>query len=996
MYKKKLANIMKHWFFVLIFFLFGLNTVLGQRTIEGTVKDESTGEPLPGVNITVKETTRGTASDADGNFNIEVMPEDETLVFSFVGYEEKEVTIGEEDQIEVLLSQKAQEMEEIVVVGYGTVKKSDLTGSVTSVKSESISKLSSANALDALAGKLSGAQISSSSGEPGSNPIVRVRGVGTINNANPIYVVDGVILDDISFLSSSDIESVELLKDASATAIYGSRGANGVFMVTTKSGEAERSSISFSSEIGIQQLQKKIDLLNGSEFARAYNDIIPDAINNPDAVDNVDWQDLIYRDNPLIQNYNLSISGGTKDLSYYFSGGVNDTKGIVPKSDYTRYNLKLNTEYQVRDYLNIGTKLSAAYVDDEIAPGVVETAYRAWPIDSPYDEDGEFAEVRGNGNPLAAIEYSNNSSDIYRLVSNMFAEFTFLEDFTFKTSYQVNFETNKNESFTPEYSVSPTQQNERSSLSKTFTEDRTWIFENTLTYENTIDDVHNINVLAGFTAQQNTLESPGVTVYDLIRNDPDFWYLNAATNDTLFDFGSSEFTNSMVSYIFRTNYSYKSKYLFTASLRADGSSKFAEGKRWGYFPSFALGWNIAREPFFPDIEGLEDVKIRTSWGRIGNEKIGWADRFALIGNAGAVFGYDESLQPGATYQGAGNSDIRWETTEQLNTGLEIKAFNNRLTTELEYYNKKTKDILVNLSVPGYYGVGSSQQVRFNAAEVLNKGLELSAQWREKKDNFNYSVNLNFSTVNNEVVSIDATTPSDSVIFGGALANGDQVTATYIGNSIGAFYGYETLGVFQNEEELDEMPTLSGQEAGDLIYKDVDGNDRINEDDKTIIGSPIPDYTFGLGFSAGYKGLNLSVDFQGQVGNDIYNAKNQTRFNVYNFEDRVKDRWTGENTSDSEPELDDQAGNYEPSDYFVEDGSYLRLRNITLSYEIPDHFLQSMGFRNAVLYLKADNLFTLTKYSGYSPDIGGDALNSGIDYGVYPITKSYAIGVNVTF
>ncbi|MFP3860834.1 MAG: SusC/RagA family TonB-linked outer membrane protein, partial [Bacteroidales bacterium] len=608
MNEKITANIMKRLFFFSLIFLLSINIVLAQRMIEGTVKDASTGNPLPGVNITVEGSTRGTASDAEGNFALEVTPEDEILEFSFVGYEEKEVPIEDEEQFEVLLSPESQEMEEVVVVGYGTMKKSDLTGSVSSVKSESLSKLSSSNALDALAGKLSGAQISSSSGEPGSNPIVRVRGVGTINNANPIYVVDGVILDDISFLSSGDIESVELLKDASATSIYGSRGANGVFMITTKSGSAEQSTITFSSEVGIQEIQKKIDLLNGEEFARAYNDIVPGAINNPEAVDNVDWQDMIYRDKPVMQNYNLAVSGGTEDLSYYFSGGVHDTKGIVPKSDYRRYNLKLNTDYRVREYVNIGTKISAAFVDDEIAPGVIETAYRAWPIDNPYDEDGNFAEVRGSGNPLAAIEYSNNSSDIYRLVSNLFAEFYFLENFTFKTSYQLSYEDNKNTSFTPQYNISPTQQNQRSSLSNTFTKDRTWIFENTLTYDNTIDK-HNINVLAGYTAQQNTFESPGVTVYDLIRDNPDFWYLNASTNDTLFDFGSSEFTNSMVSYLFRTNYSYDNKYLFTGSLRADGSSKFAEGNRWGYFPSFALGWNIAREPFFPESRALEDVKI---------------------------------------------------------------------------------------------------------------------------------------------------------------------------------------------------------------------------------------------------------------------------------------------------------------------------------------------------------------------------------------------------
>ncbi len=982
---------------IFAFALFFLSTSLSvaQRTITGRITDEASGEPLPGVNVIIKNTNRGTASDVDGKYSIEVSPQDEFLVFSFVGYQEKEVEIDNRTEINVALTPKVQEMEEIVVVGYGTVKKSDLTGSVSSVKSEELNELSSSNALDALSGKLAGAQISSSSGEPGSNPIVRVRGIGTINNANPIYVVDGVIVEDISFLSPSDIESVELLKDASATAIYGSRGANGVFMITTKSGQADESRINFSTEVGIQQLRNKIDLLDGEEFARAYNDIVPNAINNPGAVDNIDWQDQIFKQNPVVQNYNLSLSGGSEKINYYFSGGMHDTKGIIPKSNYQRYNVKLNTEYQVREFLNVGTKLSGAYVDDQIAPGVVGTAYRAWPIDKPYDENGDFAEVRGNGNPLASIAYSNNSTSSYKFVSNMFAEIDFLENFKFKTSYQLNLDHSKNRNFTPEFSVSPTQQNQRSRLSQSFTEDRAWIFENTLNYDNTFDE-HHLKVLAGFTAQKNTFESPSVTVYNLIRDDPDFWYLNASTNDTLFDFGSGEYTTTMNSYLFRTNYTYAGKYLFTGSFRADGSSKFREGNRWGYFPSFALGWNISKEPFFPDLEFLDNLKIRSSWGMIGNEKISWSDRFSLIGNAGAVFGLDEALQAGATYQGTGNSDIQWESTVQFNTGIEIKAFNNKLTTEVDFYNKITQDILVNLSVPAYYGIGAFQRVRFNAAEVLNRGIELNAQWRQKLDDFNYSVSINASTVHNEVLSIEANTPTDSVIYGGTLSNGDQVTATYIGESIGSFYGYETVGVFQNEEELNQYASIPSQDVGDLRYKDVNGDGEITEDDRKIIGSPIPDLNYGFSFSLGYKGFNLSANFQGQIGNEIYNAKNQTRFGIYNFEGRVRDRWTGEGTSNTEPDLDGQAGNYEPSDYFIENGSYLRLRNLTLSYSLPDKYLSTIGFQKATLYLRGNNLFSITDYSGYSPDIGGGPLSAGIDNGVYPITRVYSFGLNVTF
>jgi TonB-linked SusC/RagA family outer membrane protein len=987
-------NTLRAIILIVVLISLSASSLLAQRTITGKITDAQTGDPLPGVNIVVQGTTRGTISDANGNYTIQVQPDDEALLFSFVGYQDQTVSIGDQQTINVALQQEAEALEEVVVVGYGTIQKSDLTGSVSSVEGENLTEVSSANTLDALSGKLAGAQISSSSGEPGANPVVRVRGVGTINNANPIYVVDGVIVEDISFLSPSDIQSVELLKDASATAIYGSRGANGVFMISTKSG-GEESRINFTTETGIQQLRNKIELLNGPEFARALNDITPGSINNPQAVNNIDWQDRIFEETPVVQNYNLSVSGGTQDLSYYFSGGIHSTEGIIPKSNYDRYNVKLNTEYQARDFLNIGTKVSGAYIEDQLAPNVVGTAYRAWPIDAPYDEQGDFAEVRGNGNPLAAIEYTNNKTESYRLVSNMFAELTFLENFKFKTSYQLNYQNSRNRNFTPQYKVSPTQQNQRSSLSKSFTEDMSWIFENTLTYDNSFGD-HEVKVLGGYTAQENNYQSPGVSVYNLIRDDPKFWYLNAATNDTLFDFGSSEFTTSMVSYLFRTNYNYKGKYLLTATFRADGSSKFSEGNRWGYFPSFALGWNISKEPFFPQSEFIDNLKIRSSWGVIGNEKIGWADRFALIGNAGSVFGVDEALQAGATYQGAGNRDIRWESTEQLNLGIELQALDNRLTSEVELYRKTTKDILVNLSVPGYYGIGSFQKVRFNGAEVLNQGLEFNARWREKVGEFNYSVNVTASTVDNEVLSIQANAPVDSVIYGGTLSNGDQVTATFVGQSIGSFYGYETAGVFQNEQELNNNPNLPGQDVGDLMYKDQNGDNEITQADKTVIGSPIPDLTYGFGFTVGYKGLTLRANFQGQLGNEVYNAKNQTRFGVYNFEQRVTSRWTGPNSSNTEPALDGQAGNYEPSEYFLHDGSFLRLRNLSISYSLPNSMLEPINLNQATIYLRGNNLFSLTEYPGYSPDIGGGPLSAGIDSGIYPITRSYSIGINVSF
>ncbi|MCF8308381.1 MAG: TonB-dependent receptor [Bacteroidales bacterium] len=995
--KHKIPNLIRAGIVPLLL-LMSVSLMAQQRTISGTVSDAQTGETLPGANIVVKGTQTGTISGADGGFTLEIGEDAETLVVSFIGYQKKEVNIGDRTTFDIALKRKAESLEEVVVIGYGTVKKSDLTGSVSSVKGEELTKISSSSPLDAMQGKMAGAQISSSSGEPGANPIVRVRGVGTLNNANPIYVVDGVIVDDISFLSSNDIESVELLKDASATAIYGSRGANGVFIITTKSGgDGMEPSISFKTEFGTQDLRNRIDLLNGEEFARALNDISPGTINNIDAVDSYDWQDAIFQENPMMQSYDLSVSGGNDKMNYYLGTGVYDREGIIPKSQYRRYNLKLNTKYKARDYLTFGANISGAYTNDENAPNVVGSAYRAWPIDTPYNADGSFAEVRGNGNPLAAIEYTNSTTKSYRLVGNIFTEIKFLKNLRFKSSYQFDLRHSKNRSFSPEYFVSPTQQNSRNSLSINFTEDRRWIWENTINYDLDVEN-HTINAVAGFTAQEQFYESPNITMYRLVRENPLFWHFSASLTDTV-DVSSGlgdAYKNTMLSALFRTNYSYKDKYLATVSFRADGSSKFAKEDRYGYFPSFALGWNASNEPFFPDWKAVNHFKIRGSWGIIGNEKINWYDRFSLIGsNYGAVFGQPETIQPGATFFSAGNNDLLWENTKQTNIGIEFGLYDDKLTGGVDYYRKQTEDILVMLDVPGYFGFGSFQRVRFNAASVLNSGLEFNFSFQDQIGNVKYGINASGSTVHNEVTALGANTPTDSVIFGGNLSNGDRITATRVGEPIGYFYGYEIEGVFQNESELEQYPHLSNQDVGDFIYRDQNGDGEITPDgDRTKIGSPIPDFTFGMGFNVSYKNISLSMDFQGQVGNEIYNAKNQTRFGIYNFEQRVLDRWTSEGTSDYEPELDGKAGNYEQSEYFVEDGSYLRLRSAVLSYTFPERWMKKAGFSSANIYIRGTNLFTLTDYSGYSPDLGGSPLSSGIDSGIYPITSVYTMGINL--
>ena len=989
-------------FFLQVFFIPILiadqgNAFMQTRTVNGQVISADENETLVGVNVIEKGTGNGTVTDIDGNYSLEVN-EGATLVFSYVGYERKEVPVGDQSVIDVVLEQDVNQLDELVVIGYGVQRKSDLTGSVSSIRGEDLVKVPSSNPLQALQGKVTGAQVANTSGEPGSNPTVRIRGVGTLNNADPIYVVDGVILDDISFLNTNDIFSIELLKDASATAIYGSRGANGVFIITTKEGGKNiEPQISLKAEYSIQRLQNKIDLLEGREFARVVNEINPGTFNNLDAVSSVDWQDQVFEQNQPLQSYDLSVSGGGEELSYYLGGGFFNQKGIVPKSDFNRYTMKLNTSYQPKEWFNLSANITAAFVEDQNAPNVVFAAYGAWPTDTPFDEEGSFAEVRGTSNPLATIEYTNSRTQTYRLISNTFAEFYFLDGFRLKTSYQADLEFGKGRSFTPEFFVSALQQNQQANLNNQYIQDNLWIWENTLNYDKEIEN-HRMNFMAGITFQESNREVPSFSARNFIRENEDFWYLNATLNDSVdVNLGSGDlFETSLLSYIFRANYTFQNTYLFTGTLRIDGSSKFQEDNRFGYFPSLALGWNISNEPFFPEFGILNFLKLRGSWGIIGNEKIAWEDRFFLISNnAPAVFGFNENLVPGSTFGTPGNPDLLWEETIQTNIGLEFQMFDGQLAGDVDLYHKKTKDILVNLTPPGFLGYGSFAQVRYNAADVLNQGVEFNLSYDNDLGPFNYRVSVLGTTVDNEVLTLGATIPTDSVIREGSIL-GNRVSLTTPGKEIASFTGYDIIGLFENEAQVDELPSLPGQGPGDFIYRDVNNDGNITQEDNIILGSPIPDFIYGFGLQLSYEQFTLSLDIQGQLGNEIYNGKNEARFTLLNFEERVKNRWTEPGSSDFEPRVSSLAGNYPPSEYYVEDGSYLRLRTATLTYSLPETVNSAIGFRSASIYLRGTNILTFTDYSGYSPEIGGRPLAAGIDMGVYPITSVYSLGLNLSF
>lgn len=988
----------------LLLLLFISTSVYAQQRVEGTVTSADDGNPLPGVNITVQNTTVGTSTNSDGNYSLNVPDTSNVLVFSFIGFQTQEIQINGRSQIDVALETQIYSAgEELVVVGYGTQQKGDVTGSVSTVSMDEVKKVPTANLQDALQGQVAGVQITPQSGAPGAQADVRIRGVGTLNNSSPIYVVDGLILDDISFLNPNDIESVQVLKDASATAIYGVRGANGVIIITTNQGRRGATQVEFSSYAGVQQVANKVDVTNANQYATLANELAanegqPAYFTDPNQFGTgTDWQDVIFRPG-AIQNYQLSASGGNENLTFSVSGNYFSQEGIVIGSDYERVTLRLNNQYYISDNINFGHNVALTYFDRTDANGgLVGAAYRTDPTITPRNEDGEFSNASArssSGNPAASAFYTNNDNYGYRTVGDAYVTVDFLDNFVFKSSFGLDLQRDQFKDFTPVFMVSPTQQNLDSDI-RVESEFRTnWLWENTLTYKQDFDE-HSITLLGGITAQEQKFEDLGGSRINVPGSTDNLWYLGAGQEEGQVNFNSAN-ENAYYSYLFRANYQYKDRYLFTGSYRIDGSSRFTEDNRWGYFPSVALGWVLSEESFIQDMETISYLKLRGSYGIIGNDKIGAYPTFTTL-NSGqlAVFGPGQSLNNGTTITQIVNRDQIWEETKQFDVGFEMNLFNDRLQSEIDYYQRDTEGVLVNVPIPDYVGVTNDPVV--NAAEVRNKGFDFNLSWRQSSGDWNYNIGAVASTVNNEVLALGQ---GNEEIFAGGLVNEiNATTRTVVGGEIGAFYGYKVLGVFQNQQEIDNSPTRGGEVPGDLIYADTNGDGSVTTDDRVPLGSPIPDWTFGLNLGANYKGFDLSFSFDGQSGNEIFNAKKAVRFGVENWEASALDRWTGEGTSNSEPRITNAGHNFLASERFIEDGSFFRLRNVQLGYSIPVGQLEQLSVRRIRIYANATNVFTITDYSGFSPQIGGgNVLATGIDRfgGVYPVASVYTGGIEISF
>ncbi|WP_194774626.1 SusC/RagA family TonB-linked outer membrane protein [Pararhodonellum marinum] len=988
------------WIHVFFFSLL-LNSTLsyGQSvTITGNIVDAS-GDPIPGVNVIEAGTTNGTVTDLDGDFSFDVSSADVSITVSFIGFSSQTIPLNGRTNVSIVLEEDTRSLDEVVVVGYGTQRKSDLTGAISSIKTEEIVRLPVANVTQSLQGRVSGVQVTSASGRPGEGTTIRIRGVGTLNNANPLFVVDGMLLDDIDFINPNDVESMEVLKDASATAIYGSRGANGVVIVTTKQGSFEgKTTFSVDAYSGIQDVPDRISLVNARQFAELANELEQNVGNEPlynpsEFGVGTDWQDVIFRTAP-INSVNLAASGGTTNTSFNISMNYFNQQGVIRESEFERLTLRFNNQYRASEAIKFGHNFSLIYSNSQNEPGgVVANAYRAFPIFTPQNPDGSFTNTSPVGNPAAQFEFNaNNDNNAYRAVGNFFVDVDFLEHFTFRSSYGVDLGFNDSRVFTPVFFVSPQQQVIENSISRVNSQTRNWLWENTVNYSNQWDK-HRLDVLAGFTSQEFVFEQLEGGRRNLPGEDPALWYLNAGelTTQTNANFARDW---SMASYLFRVNYVFNDKYLFTGTVRRDGSSRFGRENRYGTFPSLAAGWRIIEEGFLRDQNVLSDLKLRASWGIIGNDKIGeYEGRPVVTGNTNAVFGVNESLIYGAAITRLANPFIQWEETVQSGIGIELGMFEDKLRAEVDYYYRRTNDILVGVPIPAY--VGASNFPVVNAASVENKGFDITLDWRDRVGEVSYNFGIVASTVNNRVLDLGE---GNEAIFAGAVGVGGLLgSRTIVGESIGHFFGYQTAGIFQNQAQIEASPTRGPEVPGDLIFVDTNGDGVVNTNDRVILGSPIPSLIFGFNLGFEVKGFDMRADFNGTYGNKIYNAKKQVRFNTYNFETSFLDRWTGEGTSNTEPRITNGGHNYEVSDRFIEDGSFLRLRNVQVGYSFPRGMLSRFKVNNFRVYLSGTNVFTLTKFTGYTPEIGGgNVLGTGFDSAIYPLARTFNLGISANF
>lgn len=971
-----------------------------QITVQGVVKDQ-TGETVIGASVMEKGTTNGTITGIDGDFSLN-MSSNGTLVVSFVGYKTQEVQVKGQKQLQVVLSEDAEMLDEVVVIGYGTMKKSDLTGAVSSIGNKDIKDSPVSNLGQAIQGKISGVQIVDA-GKPGDNVSIKIRGLGSINNCDPLVVIDGVPTDlGLSSLNMADVERLDVLKDASATAIYGSRGANGVVMITTKRGTEGKGKLAVSANYSFQNATNVPSLLNAAQYAELSNDMMVNSGRNPNPEwanpselgAGTDWMDELLRTG-VMQNYTVSYSGGNEKSHYYVSGGFLDQSGIVKSVNYRRFTFQSNSDAQVLKWLKFSNNITFSADTKKSGSYNIGDALKALPIYPVKNEDGSWSGPDGNSewygstrNPIGPTELNKSQTDGYNFLANLTAELTFTKWLKFKSTFGYDAKFWFIDNFTPKYNWKPTP-TEETSRYKSDNKSFTYLWDNYFLFDHTFAEKHRVGLMAGMSAQWNT-------------ND----YLNAQKNVFMFDnvhemdngeemyaIGGNETEWALLSYMARVNYSYEDRYLLTATIRRDGSSRFGKKHRWGTFPSVSVAWRASQEKWFPKNDYINDLKVRAGYGVTGSQ--------ASVGNYSYLASYNTSVYPFGISSGnqtalvsstLANPYIHWEEVAQTNIGFDASLFNSRVMFSFDAYLKETRDMLVKASIPITSGFEDTTTTYTNAGKVRNQGIEMSLHTINLTGELGWETNLTATYNKNKIKDLNSDVP-----YYINQINNSYVTMLAKDYPINVFYGYVTDGIFQNQSEVNTHAVQPGAEPGDIRFRDLNNDGVINDSDRTVIGNPNPSWLFSMNNSLSYKGFELSVFLQGIAGNKIYNANNIDNTGMaaaYNQTTDVLKRWQGEGTSNSMPRavFGDPNQNTRVSDRFVENGSYLRLKNITFSYTFPKQWLQKAQIENARLSLSCENVATITGYSGFDPEVG---IN-GIDQNRYPISRTFSLGLNFNF
>jgi TonB-linked SusC/RagA family outer membrane protein len=1018
--------------------------VTGQDlTITGTILSGEDQQPLIGVNIVVVGTQNGTISDFNGAYNISA-PANAVLQISYTGFITQDVNVGGRTTINLTLEPDNQLLEDVVVVGYKKEIKSNISSSISTVKAENINHLPLSGLDQALQGQAAGVQVTQTTGAPGDDIAVRIRGAGTLGNNNPLYIIDGVpTTGNINMFSISDIESIEILKDAASASIYGSRSANGVIVITTKKGKKGTPVFNFDSYYGIQEANRLPDLLNTEEYLLIRNEAINNAnsLRDPirqldtydvailDTLGEVNWLDEVFNSAPT-QRYSLSASGGGDNGSFYLLGEYSSQEGVFKRQRYDKYLLRFNGDIGTKKF-RVGNNISFSYTDRDVinssgdggGPGNelsgIRYALIAAPVFPIYDQNGDYINTSatlgdptlygdGNANPLAFIDATNWTVQRYRFFGNVFAEYKFLPNLTFRTNLGADILFQDETIFKERLSAAiydPT------SLSRGNVTDRTMIWNNTLDYSTSIgaSKSHNISLLVGMEAIENRTDYLGASARNYFLTDPNFQFIDNSVTQELGDIDASGIATEwgLMSYFAQAGYNYKSRYILSGSVRRDGSSRFGKENRYAVFPAVSAAWNVSGESFFDNIDIISHLKLRASWGQQGNQEIGIYPYSSLVETGIIEYPFGGQISTGTEIVETGNENIKWETTTQTDFGMDLSLWDDRLSIIADYYIKRTDDILVRVPLPQSAGAFTPPYV--NAGTVENKGLEFALSYRNSFNEFHYNIGANVATIDNKVISIAGTEP----LLGGFGLSDGPITRTEPGYPLGSFYLYKMEGIFQTQEEIDAAAFQADDtRPGDIRFADLNGDNVINDDDRGHFGNPFPDFTLGFNLGFQYKNFDLSVLVQGVFGNDVYflygNFAYETQLRGFNSYAKILDRWTPTNTDTDIPKVsvDDRNNNRRISTRFLEDGSYVRVRNVTLGYTF-NNLLKTDKIKDLRLYVSAQNLFTFTKYSGLDPEIQANTndtqgynvssdLAVGIDWGTVPAPRTILIGMNIKF